>query len=159
MKPTGDRRLRILSSVYRCLIIFLIALALILIGGTIYGIFFSTIPPANRQVDVLLESGQGQIFTGIGRIRVSTADPQPGMVIIFVLFVYHPDDRAFSEELALRIRDFRDIITDYIGSFSTVALQQQDEEIIKAELLRRFNAILRLGQIKTLYFSDFMILG
>jgi flagellar basal body-associated protein FliL len=60
--------------------------------------------------------------------------------------------------LALRVRDFRDIITGYIGSLSVAELKGQEEEDIKAELLRRFNAILRLGRIETLFFSDFMIL-
>jgi len=139
----------------------LIVLGIIIIGGTIYGVLFRTIPPgysSNLQIDALL-SGQGQTFTGIGRIRVSTADPQPGIVILFVSFIYHPEDKAFSEELALRVRDFRGIITDYIGSFSTAELQEQGEEDIKAELLRRFNTILRLGKIEVLYFSDFMIVG
>ena len=105
------------------------------------------------------QNGQGQTFTGIGRIRVPTADSQPAIVIIFVTFNYNPDDRAFSEELALRVKDFRAIITDYIGSFAAAELKKQDEESIKSEILRRFNAILRLGQIDTLYFSDFMVVG
>ena len=162
MKSTENRPLQLLSFVYRSLIICLIALGLILIGGTIYGVFLRTIPPGHKpdkQIDVLRESGQGQTFTGIGRSRVSTADPEPGMVILFVSFVYYPADKAFSEELALRIRDFRDIIVNYISSFTTAELQKQGEEGIKIELLRRFNAILRLGQIETLYFSDFMIVG
>jgi len=113
----------------------------------------------NGQMAVLRESSQGQTFTGIGRLRVSTADPQPGTVILFVSFVYYPEDKAFSEELALRIRDFRDIITNYIGSFAIIELQKQSEESIKTELLRQFNAILRLGKIEGLFFSEFMIIG
>ena len=135
-------------------------MGLIIIGGTIYGVFFHTTPPGQKldeQANVL-PGGQGQTFTGIGRLRIPTADPQPGMVILFVSFTYYPDDRAFSEELALRVRDLRDIIRDYIGSFSVDELQRQDEEVIRAELLRRFNGILRLGQIETLFFSDFMIM-
>jgi flagellar basal body-associated protein FliL len=113
----------------------------------------------NRRSDIPQISGTEQIFTGIGRIRVSTADPQPGMVIIFVLFEYNSGDRPFSEELALRVGEFRNIIREYVGSFSATELQQLSEETIKAELLRRFNQILRLGRIETLYFNDFMILG
>ncbi|MDR1803554.1 MAG: flagellar basal body-associated FliL family protein [Treponema sp.] len=120
--------------------------------------FFHDNPPGHEQIDVLPEIG-GQTFTGIGRLRISTADPQPGMVILFVSFIYHPEDRVFSEELMLKIRDFREIIVEYIGSFTIEDLQTQEEENIKHELLRRFNAVLRLGQIETLYFSDFMIIG
>ena len=156
-----DRRTWILSSLYRCLLICLLLLGLIIIGGTIYWVFFHDNPPRHEQINILPEIGGigGQTFTGIGRIRISTADPQPGMVILFVSFIYYPDDKVFSEELVLKIKDLREIIIDYIGSFSVEELQKQEEENIKHELLRRFNAVLRLGQIETLYFSDFMIIG
>jgi len=153
MKPVTNRRLRVLSSIHRGLIICCVVLVLVFGGSVIYWAL-STKPVPSSYVPV-----QGQTFTGIGRVRVSTADYQPGVVILFVIFNYNPDDRVFSEELVLRIRDFRDIITEYIGSFSMAELHSQDEEVIRAELLRRFNAILRLGQIETLFFSDFMIIG
>ena len=153
-----DRLTWILSSLYRSLLICLLLLGLIIICGTLYWVFSHGNPPDYIQIDILPDIG-GQTFTGIGRIRISTADPQPGMVILFVSFIYYPDDKVFSEELVLRIRDFREIITDYIGSFSIDELQIQEEDNIKHELLKRFNAILRLGQIEALYFSDFMIIG
>ena len=157
----GDRRTWILSSLYRGLLICLVLLGLIIIGGTLYWVFFHDNPPGHEQINVLPEIGEigGQTFTGIGRIRISTADPQPGMVILFVSFIYYPDDKVFSEELVLKIKDFREIITEYIGSFTVEDLQKQEEENFKHELLRRFNAVLRLGQIETLFFSDFMIIG
>ena len=163
MKSTADKRLQTLSFVYRGLIIFLAFLGAVFIGGTIYGVALRPISPKNEQVDVLQKSGEknegGQTFTGIGRIRVSTMDPDPGMVIIFVSFVYYPEDKSFSEELALRIGDFRNIIADYFGSFTIVELRELSEEHIKTELLSRFNAILRLGQLETLYFGDYMVVG
>ena len=159
MKLSTGRQARILPYVYRGLIIFLIILGLIFIGGTIYGVFSQAAIPESKQNLTSQISGEEQTFTGIGRIRVATNDPQPGMVIIYVTFVYHPEDKYFSEELALRIGDFRNIIREYIGSFPIAELQQLGEESIRAELLRRLNAILRLGQIEFLYFSDFMIVG
>ena len=154
----GDRRTWILSSLYRSLLICLLLLGLIILGGTIYWILFHDNSPGHGQTTIFPESG-GQPFTGIGRIRVSSADPQPGMVILFVSFIYYPDDKVFSEELVSKIRDFREIIIGYIGSFTVEDLQNQEEENIKHELLRRFNAVLRLGQIEALFFSDFMIIG
>jgi flagellar basal body-associated protein FliL len=163
MKSVGDRRLRLLSFVYRILIFCLILVGLVLIGGTIYGVFFHVKPPEIKPSDTLLVNGQGQTFTGIGRMRISTkpsaADAQPGMVIVYVSFFFYPEDKAFSEELALRVKDFREIISDYIGSFSVAELHKKGEDDIKSELLRRFNAILRLGKIGALFFSDFMIVG
>ena len=162
MNKIGDRRLPILSFVYRGLIIFLLVLVLIFIGGTIYGILLNSVSQNQNHTDTLWnngKNGEGQTFTGIGRIRVPTVDPQPGTVIVFVSFIYDPNDKAFSEELVLRIRDFRDIIVSYLGSFSVSELQKKNEDEIKKELLRRFNTILRLGQIESLIFSDFLILG
>jgi len=159
MKSTGDRRLQILPFMYQSLIICFIVLGLVFIGGTIYGVFFHSTPSSSTQKEKLRDgiSGEGQTFTGIGPIRVSTTDPQPGMVMLFVLFIYYPDDKAFSEELVLRVRDIREIIVNYVGSLSIIDLRNMGEDKLKMELLRRFNAILRLGQIEMLYFSDFMI--
>ena len=159
MKQTGDRRSRILSFVYQGLIILLILFVLVFVGGTIYGLFFRANTPESNPLYISQTSDEGQNFTGIGRIRIPTRDSQHGMVIIFVSFVYYPEDKPFSEELALRVGDFRNIIIEYIGSFPIAELHQQSEESLKAELLRRLNAILRLGQIESLYFNDFMIVG
>ena len=163
MEQSEHKRSWLLPFVYRSLKICLITLGIIIAAGSIYGIFFRAAPSGgatDTQTNIQHggHEGQRQTFTGLGRLRISTADPQPGTVILFVSFPYYPHDRAFSEELALRIRDLREIIMNYIGSFTAAELQRQDEEVIRAELLRRVNAILRLGQIETLFFSDFMII-
>jgi flagellar basal body-associated protein FliL len=159
MSLSGDRRARILLFIYWGLIGLLILLGLGFIGGTIYGVFFHKTPPNKVQSAAFQKAGEGQTFTGIGTIRVSTTDAQPSMVIIFVSFIYYPEDGAFSEELALRVKDFRQIIIDYFSPFSVSELRELNEDDIKSELLLRFNSILRLGQIETLYFGDFMIIG
>ena len=158
-KYSEDGKSRIISNVYRCLVICLFSLGLIFLGGTIYGVFFlsSTLEQTKTTKQHGQELGQGQTFSGIGLLRIPTNDPQPGTVIIFTLFDYNQDDKAFSEELALRVRDFREILIGYLGSFSVYDLQNQKEEFFKNEILRRFNEILKLGRINTLYFSEFMI--
>ena len=158
MKYKRDRPPQ-LFFVYRSLFICLVILVVVLAGGTIYGVFLHINSSGNIQTVTSHESEKGQTFTGIGRIRASTIDPQPGTVILSISFKYDPNDKAFSEELALRVKDFRDIILNYIGSLSLADLQKNGEEKIKIELLRRLNAILKLGQIDTLYFGDFMIIG
>jgi flagellar basal body-associated protein FliL len=159
MNSARDRRLRLLMLTYWSLIGLLILLGFILFCGTIYGVFFLMISSNQVQSTAFQNAGKGQTFSNIGTIRVPTADTQPGMVILFVLFIYNPDDKAFSEELALRVKNFRQIIMDYFSSFSVSELRELGEESIKSELLIRFNSILRLGQIETLYFGDFMIIG
>ena len=158
MALAKEKRLRILKLVSRGFIICIIAICVIIAAVTVYRLSFQGGSPQGKQDDSI-KAEEGQIFTGIGQMRVSTSDPRPGMVILFVSFVYYPSDKAFSEELVLRIGEFRNIISKYIGSFSILELQKQDEESIKGELLSRFNAILRLGKIETMFFTDFMIIG
>jgi flagellar basal body-associated protein FliL len=110
------------------------------------------------QIETILNGDNEQIFTGIGQIRISTLDPQPGLVIISVSFMYDPSDKAFAEELVLRVKELRGIIQNYFCSFSALELQKQADESLKTELLQRFNSILRLGQIEKIYFSDYMII-
>jgi flagellar basal body-associated protein FliL len=104
------------------------------------------------------EAAGGETFAGIGRIRATTPAPQPAAVVVSITFPYNPKDRAFSEELASRIGDFRRIALEYLGSLPVEELQSLDEKEIKAEILRRYNALLRLGRIEILYFTDFMII-
>ena len=156
-----------LSIVYRGLLVTAFILVLVILGGTLFGFFRGNAGGRNTQsinsqdnegFSVIGESETAHIFGGIGQMRVPTADPEPGTVIVFISFIYDPLDRAFSEELALRVKDFREIISGYVGSFSSEELRRLGEEEIKFEILQRFNAILRLGKIDYLLFNDFMVI-
>ena len=149
------------TKIYKVLKICLMSLLVILLAGTIFGMIRNSIGQNSRQNDIdnYTFYNWGQTFTEIGQLRISTAEPQSGIVILFVTFNFYQGDRAFTEELYLRTGDFRDIIMAYIGSFTINELRGLNEDIIKNELLRQFNTILRLGQIETLFFSDFMIVG
>ena len=157
MKLIGNRAGGKLFFLYRCLLICFTLLVLVLVAGTLY----KKLTPNQKtaETDLARKGVEGQIFTGIGQIRTSTAGSEPGTVILFVSFVYHPEDKAFSEELALRIGDFRSIIQAFISSCSILELRKMGDEGLKTELLRRFNSILRLGKIDTLFLTDFMIIG
>ncbi|MDR0512369.1 MAG: flagellar basal body-associated FliL family protein [Treponema sp.] len=168
MVQKENKRSWILASLQRALFVCLLTLGVILVGGTVYSVVSGTSASgdlaAYRNAQALHGGAQGggayqQTFTGLGRLRIPTADPEPGMAILFVTFNFNPHDSAFTEELALRLGELREIIRVYIGSFPAVELQTQNEEVLRAELLRRMNAILRLGQIQTLFFSDFVVVG
>jgi flagellar basal body-associated protein FliL len=47
---------------------------------------------------------------------------------------------------------------EYFGSLDGGSLERIDEEAAKAEILRRCNALLRLGKIEALYFYDLMLI-
>lgn len=169
MNAGRDRRFEFLAKIYKGLLVCLVVIGIIFAAGTIYGIFFrftNTMQDQANDIHAGRDGREGQTFTGIGRLRVYTkdadsisgADSRAGMVVIFVSFVYYPDDKPFSEELVLRVNDFRNIIIDYIGSFEAAELGEKSENEIKADLRQRFNAILRLGKIETLFFSDFIVI-
>lgn len=96
-------------------------------------------------------------FTGVGRIRAATADPEPATVIVSIAFPYDRSDLAFSEELAARTKDLRELTADLFSNLGAAELRPGSEEILKTELLRRYNAILRLGKISVIYFNDYLL--
>ncbi|MDR1095239.1 MAG: hypothetical protein LBL31_02485 [Spirochaetaceae bacterium] len=102
-----------------------------------------------------------QSFTGIRRQRTvlkgerGEAGPT---VIVWVVFPYNAADRAFTEELARNIGFFRETVNGYFAAMKASDPSLRDEAAMKAELLARFNARLRLGKIEELFFSEFLII-
>lgn len=171
MKRTEIGIPRKLLFLYRVLILTAILLVLVLIGGTIYGLSRRGAVPSGKPGAAPSGANTGAqtaaqrtapasvgYFTGIGRIRAESAGSPSATVILSIVFPYDPGDQAFSEELAGRLREFRELASDLVASRSAEQLGSLGEEGIKKELLRRYNALLRLGKIETLYFSDFLIL-
>lgn len=157
--------------VYHTLIVVAVLLALLIAAGTIYALVFRngeeplySIPttPASPTQAPLTESQvlqlQENIFTGIGRLRAVSADKPPVTIVVSIAFPYLPEDRAFAEELAAKIPDFRNTALEYFSTHSAVELRQSGEATIKTELLRRYNDLLLLGSISVLYFNDFMFI-
>jgi flagellar basal body-associated protein FliL len=155
---------------YRFMVLLALVLIVFLIAGTIYSFFRA---PGSSPLFRLGDTGAGQtdsaesagdtvsVFTGIGRLRIPLASSgtasSGGTLILSIAFPYPPGDRAFTEELASRIGDFRAIATEYFSSLPAEKLVNLDEDAAKAEILRRYNANLRLGRIAALYFNDLMI--
>jgi flagellar basal body-associated protein FliL len=158
MSGSGKKTVPVI--LYRVLLVLFIVMGFAWLGGTAWALFFRN---AAQAAPASLPAGSGvsetgRVFTGIGRLRLSPAPPSSATVILSVTFPYDPGDRAFSEELASRTPDFRNAAAEYVGSLGPGALAEKDEAEIKAELLGRFNAVLRLGKIAVLYFDDFMII-
>ena len=150
--------------VYRVVVALILLLALVLIIGSLYAAF------RPKDSGPLFRIGGGEqgggeaapvretnVFSGIGRLRIPLAGEPSATVIIAISFPYPADDRAFAEELASRIGDFRSIATEYFSVLSPEKTAALNEEAAKAEILGRYNALLRLGKIETLYFGDFMV--
>jgi flagellar basal body-associated protein FliL len=142
-------------------------MVLVILGGTVYALAIRpkaapllSSPPSSAVPDAGIS--EANIFTGLGRLRCPTAGDMagadPGMVILQAAFPYYPGDRAFSEELVSRIRELRNISAAYFAALTVEELGCKGEAEIKAELLAKYNGILRLGRIETLYFNEYMVI-
>lgn len=157
---------------FRVMVLLALALGSILIAGTLYaflrpsgsGPLFRIGGPAGNDPAAAgaAEGREASVFTGIGRLRISLAGGPsasgPTTMILSIAFPYPLGDRAFTEELASKIGDFRTTAADYFSALPAEKLVNLDEEAAKTEILRRYNAGLRLGKIEALYFSDLIII-
>ncbi|MDR2516940.1 MAG: flagellar basal body protein FliL [Spirochaetaceae bacterium] len=143
---------RVLVVIWRALLGLALFLALVLAAGSLYGLLRPPVPPAAET-----ENGE-RVFTETGQVRAVTSGPEAATVIVSIAFPYPASDREFSGELSARAGDFRTAAAAYFGSLSAARLRETPEDAVKTELLARFNALLRLGQIEKLYFSDYLIL-
>jgi flagellar basal body-associated protein FliL len=152
---------RALALLCRCLLALALVLVLVIAAGTVYALVLrpATAPaPRPAAGPALPTPADAAVFTGLGRLRCPTSGSNPGTVILQAAFPYDPEDRPFSEELASRVRDFRSLTLAYFGALSAEELRGKGEDDVKAELLVRFNALLRLGRIRTLYFNEYMLI-
>jgi len=102
------------------------------------------------------QTGEMSVFSGMGRLRIPLANSST--LVLTIAFPYSALDTAFTEELAGKIGEFRVIASDYFSSLPAEKIIVLDEEAAKQEILRRYNAVLRLGRIEALYFSDLLII-
>ena len=166
ISPPAKKNLVLYRVVIVLLVVLLSALVLVLAAGSIFALVR---PPDSapllrfggaggsviktRPID-----GTTAVFSGLGAFRIPIAAEPPAILILTISFPYPAGDRAFTEELASRIGEFRSIATGYFSALPAEKVINLDEDAAKADILRRYNAILRLGRIETLYFGDLMII-
>jgi flagellar basal body-associated protein FliL len=145
---------QILLIIYRSLIVLALIILLVIAGGVVWAL----LRPEQTASQSAAQTERSNIFTGIGRLRLPLGGNQPATVIVSITFPYDPPDKAFSEELASRVGEFRALTGAYFKSQTASRLETIDEEDIKKALLDQYNEVLRLGKIEILYFSDYMII-
>jgi len=147
--------------IYLALLFIAGALIVLLLIGTIVGLIRS------RNVEPVLVIGGSsrtgsangddiRVYSGLERLRIPLSNSST--LLLSVAFPYSANDIPFTEELAAKINDFKAITTEYFSSLPAENAGQIDEDAAKQEILRRFNASLRLGRIEALYFSDMTVL-
>ena len=152
MKRVEERNPQTAQIVFKFLLAIIALLVLTIIAGTIAGLAKRGKAAAPPPAAALGEN----IFSSLGALRIPTADPEPGTIVISIAFPYDKSDRPFAEELASRISWFKTTITGFFEVLTAEEFDALDIDAAKEELLKRFNAELRLGQIRELYITDFM---
>jgi len=162
-----------LLPIYRVLMLLLMIIIVLMVSGSIFAIlrssesgpvlrFGKSSSSANTNGNSFsVFSTDTSVFNGIGRLRIPVAGSSASSaatMIVSIAFPYPHGDRQYTEELASKITNFRSIANDYFTSLPAAAIANFDEESAKTELLKRYNAILRLGKIEVLYFNDLLIL-
>ena len=150
---------------YRIIITVIIVMVALIGAGTIIDLVrpagagpIITIGGRERGAPAGTAENRDGMFTGIGRLRIPVSHDPPSTLVVSIDFPYPPDDRLFAEELASRLGDFRAIAEAYFSSLPAQSLINLNEDTAKEEIIRRYNALLRLGRIETLYFTDFMVI-
>jgi flagellar basal body-associated protein FliL len=163
---------------YRIIVVLMLLLVVLLIAGSLYAFIRSRDSGPLFHIGGTGRGGQGafkegvreggavkegegvyNVFSGIGKLRIQNAGRPSGkaVIIVSISFPYKADDGPFTEELASHIGEFRSIATNYFTTLPKDKLASLDEEQAKMEILKQYNAVLRLGRIDALYFSDLMI--
>ena len=150
----------------RVLFLILAGVLGLLILGTIFGLARSpdaapvlqlgVVPGEITQTTVQGQNDNIRVFSGLGRLRIPLSNSS--IMLLTIAFPYPANDTAFTEELAARIGDFRTLAAEYFSSLPEEKIIIINEEIAKQEVLRKYNAVLRLGRIEALYFSDMMVI-
>ena len=158
MKRIEERRPQTGELVYRGLLVVAAVLVLVLITGTVYGLIKKGTAPEKKTASGGEFADFEGIFSGMGTMRIPTADPEPKALVISIAFPYDKNDRPFSEELASSLPRFREATFRYLGAFTAEALAALDTDTVNKELLSRYNSVLRLGEIKELYILEYILL-
>ncbi|THB72582.1 MAG: flagellar basal body protein FliL [Desulfobulbaceae bacterium] len=138
---------------------------LVLIGGGVAGYFLLKNDPKPEEEDPGLEvpvpeiNQQAEIgpMVDINEFIVNIISEENSHYVKAALTLELSDELA-KEELVKRMPQVRDAILLLVGNKTFDELQDlQGKKQLKAELLSKLNAILQTGQVRSIYFTDFVV--
>lgn len=141
----------------RILAVIIASLLVIIISGTSFAVLTGARSRKLARAAVPAETGQTGVFDGIGRIRGKTADQPAAVVIVDIAFPFDASDRQFREELTQKRGELRAAATAFFSTRRAQELSPANESAVKAALRDTLNALLSLGRIEQLYFSQFHV--
>lgn len=114
--------------------------------------------PAPADIIARDPDGKTAVFGDIGLLRAATADKKAVTVIVSPFMPYDSLDLAFQEELVQKTRSMRAFVLEWFRSRTIGEIGKLGESGVKSALLEGINKLLVLGKIKTIYFSEYMVL-
>lgn len=100
-------------------------------------------------------------FTDLGQLRIqtkNTGNDENCVVVVVPWFSYPQGDTALYEELCKKERELSSIIVKHISSFTADELRNNGEMKLKEQIMELVNSQLVLGQIRGVYFNEYLFL-
>ncbi len=140
----------------RILIIVALVVLIVIVTGTTWSVMTGSRAKKLSREAVPATVAAAGVYDGIGRVRARTRD-DAGVVIVDIAFPYDSSDRQFREELYQKRTDLRKATQDFLSTKTAEELEPVNESTVKAALRDTLNAMLSLGRIEELYFSEFHV--
>ncbi|MBU0926362.1 MAG: hypothetical protein KKA67_01300 [Spirochaetes bacterium] len=145
-----------MSRIEKALAISIAVVAVIIVAGTAYAGVTDSRARKLARAAVPASIAEAGVYDGLGRIRAKTSDR--AVAIVDIAFPYDASDRQFREELARRRTDLRVAAGSFLSSRRADELGPANEASVKAALRDTLNALLAIGKIEELYFSEFRVI-
>ena len=153
----------------KILIAIIAGLLLVILVGTITGLAGKkkqtpeVLIAQGKAVSLMAPSDTTEVsYYELGTIRISTAkadsDEGGSIMVISPWLAYPAGDTVLFEELSRKSGTIRGIFQAYFSSRTKNQLLTETEEKIVRVLLDEINADLALGQISSIYFTDYLFL-
>ena len=153
-----------LNKLNRFLFALAAAILLTIIIVTIAFYIFTKENPASayRKSDPSPKEKSMNAFTDIGQLRIFTKQisekDEQVVIVVSPWFSYPAEDKALFEELSLKERQIKSIFTNYFSALTFSQIRAKGENLIKEELLQKINENLVMGQIRAVYFNDYIFI-
>ena len=158
----GPKRKFLGPTMIKTLLYVAAALVLIIVSGTIAYMVAKRVSkaPATEKTSLeYKEKAKPLAYFALQPFSINTSDiEEPHFVKISISLGYEAGKTDLQTELNARRAQLRDIIISIIGSKKFSDLDTQDKrEQLKDEIKRKINDILRNGEIKAVFFTEFVL--
>ncbi len=140
----------------RILSVVAFAVIIVIITGTTWAVMTGSRAKKLSREAIPVSVAAAGVYDGIGRVRART-NGDDGIAIVDIAFPYDASDRQFREELYQKRSALRQATEQFLSSKSAEELEPANESTVKAALRDTLNAMLSLGRIEELYFSEFHV--